>query len=60
VARTAIGLVTVPAGILQDGNAYTFLIAAYVDGGYDLAMAPWGNLRFPYGYSRTLSNWVTP
>jgi hypothetical protein len=52
--------VTVPAGILQDGNTYTFLITAYVDGGYDLAAAPWGNLMFPYGYAQCMSNWVTP
>ena len=52
--------VTVPAGILQSGTAYAFLIAAHLDPGYDLAAAPWGNHRFPYGMSQTLTNWVTP
>jgi hypothetical protein len=51
---------TLPAGLLLTGQAYAFLISAYVDSSYDPTTAPWVNHKFPYGLSQSISGVVTP
>jgi len=49
-----------PASLLLTGQAYAFLISAYVDSSYDPTTAPWVNHKFPYGLSQSISGVVTP
>ncbi|MDR3669558.1 MAG: hypothetical protein P4L36_01870 [Holophaga sp.] len=52
--------VTLPADILQAGNAYYFLITAFKDDNFHPMTAPWANHMFPYGMSESVSCVVTP